>query len=98
MLDTPGQIEAMIRGSGGVPVVAGAVTTWGHLDTVDELVLDQDGAAMSGTRLVLKVATGILPPLRNRAVLTVDGTSYQVREHAREGDGALTRVLLAKAS
>ncbi len=95
-MDTPAEIEAMLRDTGGVVVTMGDVSTWGHLDTVDELVLGDEGASMMGTRLVLMVATGVLPPLRNRTVVIAAGTPYAIREHGRDGDGALSRLVLTK--
>lgn len=90
----PGELEAMIRATGGVPVQYGGRATWGHLDTADESAFD--GAEVIGTELSVAVATGTLGRLEVDAAITVDGTEYVVRDHRRVQDGATTRIWLAE--
>jgi hypothetical protein len=88
---TPQMVEAMIKASGGVPVVVGAVSTWGHRDTFDE-PMDNGGAEAMVTQDVITVATGILPALSHRAAISVNGENLVVGQHQRIDDGALTRI------
>lgn len=90
---TPQKIESMIRTTGGVPVVLGAVSTWGHRETTDEVGMDE-GAEVSFVVDTVKVATGILTGLRNDAAITVAGEALKVGEHRRTEDGAITVIEL----
>lgn len=94
-LDSPALIEALIQASGGVPVVYGAGNTYGHLDEADESVHGEEGGAVYGTERLVRVATGILPALKNQTAITVGGTAYRIRDHRRIDDGAMTAILLA---
>jgi hypothetical protein len=93
---TPQEIEAMIRATGGVPVVVGAVSTWGHRDLIDRPVLE-DGAEVLVEVDTVKVATGILPALSRGTAITVDGEALEVAEHRRVEDGAQTLIELEVA-
>jgi len=97
MLGSAALTEWLLRDSGGVEVTLGDRRTWGHLDTIDEELVGEDGAGVLAARLSVAVATGTLEGVRQRAAITVDGERYTVREHRREGDGALTRIYLQRA-
>lgn len=83
----------MIQDTGGVPVVYGGISTWGHRDVATEVAL-QDGAEVVVTQDVVRVATGILAALAELQPITVDGEQLKVGEHRRIDDGSLTLIEL----
>lgn len=97
VFDDADQIESLIEESGGVEVVYGAVETWGHLDTIDLHAVGGEGEGVIGTQRSVLVATGKIGTVTMDSEITVGGTSFQVRDHAREDDGATTRILLRDA-
>ena len=79
----------------GSTVVYGGTTTKGLLDVGDVPDADGTGDVLVGvTRLRIK--TGSIAPTVN-ATLTVDGTSYQVRDSRRLHDGTFTMLWLVPA-
>ena len=91
-LDTPAEIETMLRESGGVEVVYQGTTTWGHFDERD-VISDDQGTVMYVPTLM--IATGIIDPVAN-APITVDGTGFKLAnlKPRRVDDGAMTRIIL----
>ena len=93
-LQTAAEVEAMIEDTGGDTVVFGGVTTYGHVDYVDEEILEGgELATVVRVRTVL-VATGILPNLDRDTTIVVGGTMYVITDHRVENDGAETRLWL----
>lgn len=96
MFDDSALIEKMFQSTGGVAVVFGGVTTYGHFDTADELVHFQ--ASVKGAAMTLRYPTAKLSALGVGDTIEVGGTDYEVREGPlRESDGAVSVVLLADA-
>lgn len=95
MLDNSALLEGMLEISGGVVVVMGASSTYGHLDAPGEVVLQDAG--IRGVNFTLTIATGRLPGVRQNSALVVNGTSYNVRDVEPLDDGSLTRLYLMKA-
>lgn len=88
----PGEIAEMIRDTGGVPVVFGAMSTWGHFEVVDELVMPGAEIVVGAPTLVIE--TDSLPGLEQDDELLVDGRPWAVRYTMRIRDGRETRILL----
>lgn len=91
----PDALEAMIEDTEGVPVVHGAVNTWGHFDEPHDVVFT-DGQVHAADRTVT-VAAGKLPAVRIDDAITVDGNAYTVRDRQRIEDGALLVIALGDA-
>lgn len=92
MLDSAPLLEALLKDSGGVAVVMGASSTYGHLDVADEVLLQEAG--VTGAKYTLTIADGTLPGVRQDSELTADGDLYEVRRRERVDDGALLRLYL----
>ena len=92
-LQTPAQIEAMIKATGGETVVFGGVTTYGHVDYLDEEMLDGQLVTIGRVRTLL-IATGILSSIDRGETIIVDGTTYKIIDHRAESDGLETRLWL----
>lgn len=93
-LQTAAQIEAMIKATGGETVVFGGVTTYGHVDYLDEEVLE-DGQLVTIARVrTVLIATGILSKFDRGSTITVAGTRYVITDHRAESDGLETRLWL----
>lgn len=90
---TSAELEQMIRATGGVAVVYGGTTTYGHRELVGEVVL-QDGAEVEAEIDTVRVATGILSGLAQGAAITVGGESLVIGEYRRVGDGLETLIEL----
>ena len=93
-LQTAAEVEAMIEDTGGDTVVFGGVTTYGHVDYVDEEILEGGELMTIGRVRSVLVATGILPNLDRGTTIVVDGTTYVITDHRVENDGAETRLWL----
>lgn len=101
---TPAELEHEIRNTDGVEVALGGSTTWGHLDREPADALDSP--SIPGRMLLLVVATGRLPGLRQDQYLMVGtteegsartGTRYRVRYIEDQGGGPETMAYLAEA-
>lgn len=86
----------LIQDSGGVLVAIGASSTYGHLDSTD-VAWEEGGVTVDVQHLVVTVPTGELSGLAVGAAITVGGVGYQVADHRRKEDGALTEILLGSA-
>jgi hypothetical protein len=80
-----------------VPVVYGAVQARGHFRQDTAVADDGTGTVLTEDRSVL-VRTGALGTVTRGSAITVDGLAYQVRDALRDGDGTLTRIILARAA
>ena len=84
--------ETTSRRLGQVPVVYGAVSTYGMFDRKSELTLDDQIVSIENA---LTIKTSELGGLRYGNQLTVDGVEYRVRhEPMRMADGLLSVVAL----
>ena len=81
---------------GQVPVVYGAISTYGMFDRKSELVLDDQIVSVENA---LTIKTSELGGLRYGDHLSVDGETYRVRsEPMRMADGMLSVVSLEKVA
>lgn len=80
-LFTPTMIETNKRLTGGVPVVFGDVSTYGHLHEVDaDVVRQQWGTVVTGRVRELRIAWAMGASLELDQALTIDGGPYTVRK------------------
>ncbi len=82
----------------GEPITLGAVTTVGIVDRPQAVVGPSGELAelVQGT-VIVHVATGSLPGLVPGASINVNGVPRVVRERHALDDGAVTRIVCAKA-
>lgn len=83
----------------GVTVQYGGASAMGNLSVEDDLV-DFSSQLKSGAmeqKLQVELPADALPGLKAGVDVTVDGTSYRVRDFRRIGDGLIVRILLSKA-
>ena len=93
-LQTAAEVEAMIEDTGGDTVVFGGVTTYGHVDYVDEEILEDSQLVTIARARTVLIATGILSGIDRDETIVVDGTTYVITDHRVENDGAETRLWL----
>lgn len=86
----------MIEDTGGVPVVVGAVSSWGHRENIDAVELEEGGEVMI-SRDTVRVATGIFPALPQGAAISVEGEALVIAESRRVRDGSMTVIELGGA-
>lgn len=90
-------IDVMLRDF-GVPVVAGARTVRGIVDSFDEQILATGGPAnMAGRQIVLLARTADLP-IPIGSALTIDGQPHVLREKYQLADGVMTNFICSKGS
>lgn len=79
----------------GRPVVIGGTTINGIVDYVGrDALATMNIAGVSGKVITVAVQTSALPAgTKNRSAITVDGTSYHIRDMQSIGDGAVTHLL-----
>ena len=83
------ELESIFQATGGVTVVFGGVTTYGHYRDPDVgLLAAVGGFEVIGTDLTVVVSQGMLSGLEIGSTVVVDGTSYAVRDLRRIKDGA----------
>jgi len=94
-----GDVQALIDGAGGISMTVGATTAKVLVDEADEELIRDDAAVLVGRVVVIRAKTGTFSGLVEGATVTLDhpvaATSYKVVKQHREGDGAVTRALLA---
>lgn len=85
----------------GVPVVIGGVPGLGLLDENAEVLVTWGGLHHStpqgqvmGDVHTVTIQTSKFPAIAQNMAITVDGANYTIRQKAKEGDGALTKILL----
>jgi len=82
-------LEGLFQETGGVAVVFGGTTTYGHYRDPDIGMLGAAaGFEVIGTDLTIVVAYGRLSGLQIGSTVTVDGDTYLVRDLRRIKDGA----------
>ena len=78
----------------GVPVVFSGTTVNGILDTSDfRDPQAQQMVDIVGKHRMVTIKTGSISPV-NESLLTVGGTSYQVRDILQSADGSLTHLFV----
>ena len=77
-----------------VPVVYGATTTVGYFESPNEIIAD--GVVLT-TDYAVVVKASDFNGVRSGDTVTVDGTSYTVREPMLLDDGKIMRVMLMQA-
>lgn len=87
-------IDTMLAGLGGVPVVHGLETGNGLLESFDEHLLEGQDTSLIGKVSALTVKTSAFPTLKVGEAVTVAGLPYTVTDRLRLEDGALTKLLL----
>lgn len=78
-----------------VPVVLGGSSTRGILHSEDLPQTDHAGDMVLTSQIVVTIRVGALPALARDNTLTVDGTSYRVRDIRHATHGQLLKVTLA---
>jgi hypothetical protein len=80
----------------GIPVIVGAVSgNKGILDEADQiLVQDASRGEVVVLATTLTVQTSAFPSVKIGDAVSAGGKNFTVRERLREGDGALTKLLL----
>lgn len=94
-LGSNADLDFLLRDA-GVPVAFGVSSTFGTLDIEDGVTTGADGIGVQTRATVLRIRRGTLAGVQVDSVITVDGEAYRVDLIEREGDGALTRLLLAE--
>ena len=93
---TPAEEEALLEGTGGVPVVFGEESSWGHLDVFEVPVL-QGNVETVATRRGVRVVASLVTAVEGQTI-TVNGTAEVVRDRRRVEDGVHAILLLGDAS
>ncbi len=89
-------VDTMLADWGHSITIAG-VTKPCLFDERDEVGLEQNGGAGQIMRVaVVLVKTSDFPNVKNDDACVVDGVSYTVWRRLRQGDGAITELLLRK--
>lgn len=87
-------IDVMLSGLGGVPVVHGSETGLGLPEAIDEHVLQGLDASQTMQISTVTVRTSAFQTLKNGDVITVDGVSCRVHDRLKIDDGALSKLLI----
>jgi hypothetical protein len=96
LFDDPDVIERVYRDTGGKLATFGKFSAWGHLEVLDEAMLDEDlRTRVKGATHSFAFATLKLPGLAKRFGIKIDGIDFEVREVLRVTDGAEARAFLA---
>lgn len=85
-------IEELIRDTGGVPVVIGSASTWGHLGRAKPSQFDLSPAG--GPEKLVSVPTGSLTGTPTVGMtIEVDGQTAEVLDHREVEDGKLVEIV-----
>ena len=96
IFDDPDAIEDLFRDTGGKLATFGEYQAWGHLEVLDEAMLDDDvRTRVRGAKWTFTFATGKLPGLGQRNKLMVGESAFEVREVLRRTDGGESVAFLA---
>jgi hypothetical protein len=90
-------LDRLIAATGGVDVTVGATTVKGHVDIVDESVLQGLGMDIAAEVTQIMVKTGAFASLVEGTAITADGVVYTILRSQRMDDGALTLIHVARA-
>lgn len=91
-----GDLDSMLSGVGGVPVVHGAESGIGTVDSFDEEILQGSDASLIGRVVAILVKTSAFPTLKRGDPITVNGVAHTLRDRMAVDDGALTQLLCLK--
>lgn len=90
--------RAFASGLGTVEVCWRGTQVPGWLNEEDVLERDGSGELVTVRRTVVRIATSAVPEDgQDFDTVRIGAVEYSVRDQAREDDGALTRLVLAKA-
>jgi hypothetical protein len=79
----------------GVPVTIGGTPGLGLVDENDQIVVSNAGRGeVVGGVHTVTVQTSQFPAITNGMPIIVDSVTYSVRQKLKEGDAALTKILL----
>jgi hypothetical protein len=79
----------------GVPITIGGTPGLGLVDENDQVVVTNNGRGeVVGGVHTVTIQTSKFPAVTNGMAIVVDGTNYTVRQKLKEGDAALTKILL----
>lgn len=79
----------------GVPITIAGTSGLGLVDENDQIVVSNNGRGeVVGGIHTVTVQTSKFPPIANGQAIVVDGVTYTVRQKLKEGDAALTKILL----
>lgn len=82
----------------GVPITINGISGLGLVDENDQIVVSDAGRGeVVGGVHTVTVQTSKFPPITNGLPIVVDSVSYTVRQKLKEGDAALTKILLGSA-
>lgn len=90
------ELEQMLQDTGGVAVLIGDRSTWGHFEIADEVILSDTEVLVAAPTVV--VVTGRIPA--GYAIgdpIMVGKEDWFNRDHRRFDEGGLTRILLRRA-
>lgn len=80
-----------------VPVVIDDVAGVGYVDENDQILVSEGGrGAVVGAVTTVTVQTSAFPAgsLKEGKSIVVDGSNYTIRQKLKEGDAALTKILI----
>lgn len=92
-----GDIQALIDGAGGIPVIIGGVTAKCLRDVEDETVATAESGSIMGRLIVVQAKTGVFPGLDVDVAAVVEGENYIVKSILKVTDGGLTMFRCARA-
>ncbi|HEY9229341.1 MAG TPA: hypothetical protein VIP11_22020 [Gemmatimonadaceae bacterium] len=87
-------LDFMLRDA-GVPVSLGGASTYGIFRRAGEMIEDGQGGYVPANHRVLTVREGTLPGLAEDVNVTIDGTSYRVRNLLPSPHPRLVRAQVA---
>jgi hypothetical protein len=89
------ELEQMLQDTGGVAVLLGDQSTWGHFEIMDEVVLSDTEVLVAAPTVL--VATGRIPTgFAIGDPIMVGTEDWFNRDHRRIDEGGLTRILLRR--
>lgn len=90
-------IDTMLAGPLGVPIVFGTVTARALLDEASVLGIDEEGLSLGDRATVALVKTGALAGVTVGSSVTVDSRAFTVRSVDLIDDGAMQALIVVAA-
>jgi hypothetical protein len=89
-----GDVAALFKDT-GVPVTINGISGVAIVDENDQIVVQNSGRGeVVGGVHTVTVQTSKFPTITNGMPIIIDGVTYSVRQKLKEGDAALTKILL----
>jgi hypothetical protein len=89
-----GDVAALFKDM-GVPITINGTPGLGLVDENDQIVVTNAGRGeVVGGVHTVTIQTSKFPAITNGMPIVVDGVTYSVRQKLKEGDAALTKILL----